>query len=140
MNENTIKDYAWKLIKKKNYFIKELYLKLIKKYDVYDVNKVIKEFILMELLNDKYLLEMKMCYLIHIKMYGKKYIMNYFLNKGLSYNLINFVLSKYTKNVFENNIDKIRSELNSKKKSEEYICNYLLRKGYEVDEIKRYVI
>ena len=66
--------------------------------------------------------------------------MNYFLNKGLSYNLINFVLSKYTKNVFENNIDKIRSELNSKKKSEEYICNYLLRKGYEVDEIKRYVI
>ena len=58
MNENTIKDYAWKLIKKKNYFIKELYLKLIKKYDVYDVNKVIKEFILMELLNDKYLLEM----------------------------------------------------------------------------------
>ena len=134
--KNNIRDYAFKLLKKKNYFIKEFYLKLISKYDRKEVNMVIKDFILMELLNDRYLSEMKICYFLHIKMYGKKYIYNYFINKGISYNLINYILSKYNENVYLNNINKIRLELKQKSKSDEYINNYLIRKGYEEDEIK----
>ena len=138
MKEN-IHAYAFKLLKKKNYFIREFYLKLLNKYDVCEVNKVIKDFIMMELLNDKYLSEMKICYLLHIKMYGRKYIENYFTHKGISYNLIKYHLSKYKEDIYLKNIDKIKEELIKKSKSEEYIYNYLLRKGYTEDEIKRYV-
>lgn len=138
MKEN-IRTHAFKLLKKKNYFIKEFYLKLLNKYDVSEVNKVIKDFILMDLLNDKYLTEMKICYLLHIKMYGRKYIESYFLNKGISNNLIKFHLSKYRNEVYLNNINKIREELTIKGRGEEYINNYLLRKGYNEEEIKKYV-
>ena len=138
MKQN-INDYAYKLLKKKNYFIKEFYLKLSDKYELDEVSKIIKEFILLELLNDKYLCEMKICYFLHIKMYGKKYIYNYFVNKGISSNLINYLLSKYNENVYLNNISKLRKELLEKNKSDLYIDNYLLRKGYEEDEIKKYV-
>ena len=137
--KDNIRDYAYKLLKKKNYFIKDFYIKLINKYDREEVSIVIKEFILMELLNDRYLTEMKICYLLHVKLYGRNYIYNYFLNKGISYNLISFLLSKYDEKVYLNNIIKINFELSKKGKSEEYIYNYLLRKGYEEDEIKKYV-
>ena len=137
--KDNIRDYAFKLLKKKNYFIREFYLKLINKYDREEVSKTIKDFILMELLNDKYLAEMKICYLLHVKMNGKKYIYNYFLAKNISENLITYLLSKYDEKVYLNNIIKIRFELEKKKKSEEYIYNYLIRKGYDEEEIKKYV-
>ena len=116
MKEN-IRDYAFKLLKKKNYFIREFYLKLINKYDREDVSKTIKDFILMELLNDKYLAEMIICYLLHVKMYGKKYIYNYFLGKNISENLITYLLSKHDEKVYLNNIIKIKFDLEKKKKS-----------------------
>ena len=134
-----IDSYAYKILRKKNYFIKEFYDKLISKYNREDVCKLIKEFINLELLNDRYLSEMKICYFIHIKSYGKNYIYDYFDKKNISHNLIKCFLTKYNEDVFLNNIDNIIDSLKNKSKSDEYIYMYLLRKGYEEDEIKKLI-
>lgn len=139
IKKEDIRDYALKLLKKKNYFIGEFYQKLIIKYDRKSVSRIIKEFIILELINDKYLTEMKICYFIHIKMYGKKYIENYFENRNISLNLVRYVLSKYSIEMYLKNIDEIRNNLYKKGKNDNYINNYLLRKGYSEEEIKRYV-
>ena len=137
--KDNAKEYALKLIKRKNYFIRELYLKLISRYSEEETSSVINYLIKSDLLNDKLLMEMKTYFLLHIKLYGRKYIFNYFLSKGLSENLINHVLSKYNENIFLSNIEKIKRDMIRKGRSEDYIYNYLLRRGYVEDEIKRYV-
>lgn len=136
VNDN-IREYALKLLKRKNYFIKELYLKLLNKYPQDDVSKVIKELIKRDLLNDKLLMEMKIYFFLHIKLYGRKYMFNYFLDKGLSENLVKYLLSKYSDEVFINNMNKLIQTMLKKGKNEVYIVNYLLRKGYSDDEIKK---
>ena len=135
--EVNIKDYTYKLLKKKNYFINEIYNKLISKYSREETSKTIKEFVQLELLNDRYLVEMKICYFIHIKNYGKNYIHNYFDRKNVSPNLVRHVLSKYHEDVFLNNIKELKNNLFLKTKSDSYIYNYLLRKGYQEEEIKK---
>lgn len=135
--DKDIKDYAYNLLKNKNYFIKDFYNKLIKKYESADVSKIIKDFVKLELLNDKYLAQMKICFLIHIKQVGKLYIINYFEKKNISLNLINYILLKYSENVYLENIKTINNYLVSKKKESSYIYNYLLRKGYEEEQIKK---
>lgn len=137
--KDNAKEYALKLIKRKNYFIRELYLKLISRYSEEETSSVINYLIKSDLLNDKLLMEMKTYFLLHIKLYGRKYIFNYFLSKGLSENLINHVLSKYNENIFLSNMEKIKRDMIRKGRSEDYIYNYLLRRGYVEDEIKRYV-
>lgn len=134
--KDNAKEYALKSLKKKNYFIRELYLKLLNRYNISEVNKTIKELILLDLLNDKLLMEMKTYFLLHIKMYGRKYIFNYFYTKGLSDQLINYILSKYNENTFLNNMEKIKKDMKRKGRSNEYIINYLLRRGYSEEEIK----
>ena len=134
--KDTAKEYALKLLKRKNYFIKELYVKLISRYPYEEVNNVIKDLIRMDLLNDKLLIEMKTYFLLHIKMYGRNYIFNYFLSKGLSENLIKFILSKYSDSIFLNNMNKIKRDLDRKGRSKEYIYNFLIRRGYTEEEIK----
>lgn len=136
---NNIKSYTLKLLKKKNYYIIELYEKLKKKYEVEEVNRIIKECILLEILNDKLLVEMKTYYLLYVKKYGKKYIINYFINKHISYNLILHILAKYNDDLFLNNMNQLIKELKIKNKSNIFIYNYLLRKGYEEEDIKKYV-
>lgn len=136
--KDNAKEYALKLLKKKNYFIRELYLKLINRYSDDETTSVIKDLIKSDLLNDKLLMEMKTYFLLHIKLYGRKYIFNYFFSKGLSENLILFILSKYNETIFLDNINKIKNDMIKKGRSEEYIFNYLLRKGYSEEEIKRY--
>lgn len=137
--KDSAKEYALKLLKRRNYFIKELYLKLkTRKYNDKDINQAIKDLIKSDLLNDKLLMEMKTYFLLHIKLYGRIYIFNYFVSKGLSQNLVLFILSKYNETIFLDNIEKIRNDMIRKGRSEEYIFNYLLRKGYSEDEIKRY--
>ena len=131
-----IDSYVYKLLKRKNYFIRELYLKLINRYDQMDVSSIIKKLINEDLLNDKLLIEMKTYFLLHIKMYGRIYIYNYFVIKGLSENLVNYVLSKYSQNIFLNNMNKIKNDLARKGRNEEYIYNFLLRRGYSDEEIK----
>ena len=128
--KDNAKEYALKLLKRKNYFIKELYVKLKIRYQDDEVNEAIKDLIKTDLLNDKLLVEMKTYFLLHIKMYGKKYIVNYFLSKGISLNLINYILYKYSNAVFINNMNKIKKDLERKGRSEEYIYNFLLRRGY----------
>ena len=137
MVNDDIREYALKLLKRKNYFIKELYLKLLNKYPQDDVSKVIKELIKRDLLNDKLLMEMKIYFFLHIKLYGRKYMFNYFLDKGLSENLVKYLLSKYSDEVFINNMNKLIQTMLKKGKNEVYIVNYLLRKGYSDDEIKK---
>ncbi|MBR5662839.1 MAG: RecX family transcriptional regulator [Bacilli bacterium] len=134
--KDNAKEYALKLLKRKNYFIKELYVKLKIRYQDDEVNEAIKDLIKTDLLNDKLLVEMKTYFLLHIKMYGKKYIVNYFLSKGISLNLINYILYKYSNAVFINNMNKIKKDLERKGRSEEYIYNFLLRRGYSEEEIK----
>lgn len=134
--KDNAKEYALKLLKRKNYFIRELYLKLISRYNEEEVDKAIKELIKMDLLNDKLLIEMKTYFLLHIRLYGKKYIYNYFVSKGLSENLVSHILSKHNQSIFINNMNKIKSDMTRKGRSEEYIYNYLLRRGYSEDEIK----
>ena len=138
-SKESIDVYALRLLKKKNYFIKELYLKLIDRYNQEEVNKLIKKFILLEIINDKYLAEMKICYFIHIKCYGPNYILNYFKEKSISTNLVNYILKKYNEKTFLSNLDDIRNKLREKGKNDYYIDNYLLRKGYTLEQIKRYV-
>ena len=137
MAKDTAIEYALKLLKRKNYFIRELYLKLLNKYNKEDVNDAVRELIKRDLLNDKLLVQMKIYFLLHIKLYGPKYILNYFLDKGLSKNLVNYLLSKYNEDVFINNMNKLKQDMIRKGKSEVYIFNYLLRKGYSEDEIKK---
>lgn len=134
--KDNAKEYALKLLKRKNYFIKELYIKLLNRYSVEEVDNTIRDLIKMDLLNDKLLIEMKTYFLLHIKMYGRNYIYNYFISRGLSENLVKYILSKYSNSIFINNLNRIKRDLDRKGRSPEYIYNFLLRRGYTEEEIK----
>ena len=125
-----INKYALRIIKRKSYFIKEFRDKLLLSYDEVKTNKLIKEFICLDLLNDKELIYLKMNNLINQKLYGKNYIVNYFLNKNISANLINYTLNLFDDNLFIANKEKITNKLIEKGKTTEYIEKYLSYKGY----------
>lgn len=134
MKYTNIDDYIKYLFSLKSYYIKELYDKLLVKYDRKVVDKKIYELTICGYLNDKKLLSIQIDYLINERMYGRNYIYNYFINKGLSKSLIDYVLSKYPEKVFLNNKDKLLKLLKEKQKGKMYILSYLLRKGYDIDE------
>ena len=125
-----INKYTLKLIKRKSYFISEIRLKLLNKYSEEQVNKKIKELISLDILNDKTLLYLKVANLINNKLYGKNYIINYFNNKNISYNLIKYTLDRFDEDIFLNNKKLIVSRLLEKNKTEEEIEKYLEYKGY----------
>ena len=125
-----INKYTLKLIKRKSYFISEIRLKLLNKYSEEQVNKKIKELISLDILNDKTLLYLKVANLINNKLYGKNYIINYFSNKNISYNLIKYTLDRFDEDIFLNNKKLIVSRLLEKNKTEEEIEKYLEYKGY----------
>ena len=124
-------NYALRLLKIKNYYIKEIFDKLSKKYTPFQVHSTIKELILNDYINDKKLLKLKMNYFVYVKRYSKKYIKNYFETKGISSILINNSLSNYSEDVFVSNRIKIIENLKLKGKSENYIKKYLVRNGYD---------
>lgn len=134
MSKESIYKYAFSLLKRKNYYIKELYNKLIHKYDVKNVNEVIKYLIANNYINDKLLVKLKLDYFISYKLYGKLYIYKYFENHNISFNLIKYLLNSYDVNTFNNNMNKIIDRLKREDKSELYIKKYLLKKGYEINE------
>jgi SOS response regulatory protein OraA/RecX len=134
MSKESIYKYAFSLLKRKNYYIKELYNKLIHKYDVKDVNEVIRYLIANNYINDKLLVKLKLDYFINYKLYGKLYIYKYFENHNISFNLIKYLLNSYDVNTFNNNMNKIIDRLKREDKSELYIKKYLLKKGYEISE------
>lgn len=125
-----INKYALRIIKRKSYFIKEFRDKLLLSYDEVKTNKLIREFICLDLLNDKELIYLKMNNLINQKLYGKNYIVDYFLNKNISTNLINYTLNLFNDNLFLTNKEKITNKLIEKGKTTEYIEKYLSYKGY----------
>lgn len=129
--------YARRLLEKKTYFISELYQKLIKYYNQNEVNITIKELIICNEINDKNLLQLEVNNFIISKHYSLNYTYNYFIKKGISSNLIKYVLKDYSIYDFDKNIRFIYDFLTSKKREEKYIINYLLRKGYEYEDIKR---
>ena len=130
METTDIYKYAYNLIKKKNYYIKELYNKLIIKYEREEVAKLIKHFIINEYINDKVLVKLKINYFIYEKKYGINYIYNYFIRYDISTNLIKFIINSYEPNIFEINKVNIINGLKEKGKDDNYINNYLIRKGY----------
>lgn len=125
-----INKYALRIIKRKSYFIKEFRDKLLLRYDELKTNKLIREFICLDLLNDKELIYLKMNNLINQKLYGKNYIVDYFINKNISINLINYTLNLFDDNLFIANKEKIINKLIEKGKTTEYIEKYLSYKGY----------
>ena len=125
-----INRYTLKLIKRKSYFISEIRLKLLNKYSEEQVNKKIKELISLDVLNDKTLLYLKISNLINNKLYGKNYIISYFSNKNISYNLIKYTLDRFDEDIFLNNKRLIVSRLLEKNKTEEEVEKYLEYKGY----------
>ncbi len=125
-----INKYALRIIKRKSYFIKEFRDKLLLSYDEAKTNKLIREFICLDLLNDRELIYLKMNNLINQKLYGKNYIVDYFLNKNISTNLINYTLNLFDNNLFIANKEKITNKLIEKGKTTEYIEKYLSYKGY----------
>ncbi len=129
----TPKSYALRLLKTKNYYIKEMYDKLNNKYDKNTTNKVIKNLIKNDYLNDKKLVYLKMNYLINEKKYGKNYIIDYFTNKNISYNLITYILDYFNNTIFLNNKSEIIDLLLKKGKDKKYISSYLIRKGYDIE-------
>ncbi len=125
-----INKYALRIIKRKSYFIKEFRDKLLLSYDELKTNKLIREFICLDLLNDKELIYLKMNNLINQKLYGKNYIVYYFRNKNISTNLINYTLNLFDDSLFIANKEKITNKLIEKGKTTEYIEKYLSYKGY----------
>lgn len=124
-------NYALRLLKIKNYYIKEIFDKLSKKYTPVQVHSTIKELILNDYINDKKLIKLKMNYFVYVKRYSKKYIKNYFEIKGISSILINNSLNNYSEDVFLSNRIKIIENLKLKGKSENHIKKYLIRNGYD---------
>ena len=124
-------NYALRLLKIKNYYIKEIFDKLSKKYTPVQVHSTIKELILNDYINDKKLIKLKMNYFVYVKRYSKKYIKNYFEIKGISSILINNSLNNYSEDVFLSNRIKIIENLKLKGESENHIKKYLIRNGYD---------
>lgn len=129
----TIYKYALNLLKRRPYFIKEMYDKLINKYSVNEVNIAIKMLIYDNYLNDRILSKLKLDYFIYEKKFGIYYINNYFIKHNISLNLINYLIKNYDQEIFNTNKNQIVEELRKKEKTDNYINNYLLRKGYEIE-------
>ena len=128
-----IRTYALNLLKRRPYFIGEMYQKLLQKYERKEVVNLIKSLITEDYLNDKKLLKIKLDYMIFNKMYGKNYILDYFSRKSISKKLVMLELKNYSKEVFINNMNTIKMRLAKKGKNDNYVISYLLRKGYEVE-------
>ena len=131
--KNECYKYAKRILSRKSYFISELRNKLLKMYDVKDVNKTIKALINEDLLNDQKLIKIYIYDFINFKNSSKMYIKEYFQNKKISISLVNLILNSYPNSVFEKNKKIIISILKERNKNEKYINDYLIRKGFEID-------
>ena len=123
--------YALTLLKRKNYYIRELIDKLAIKYSINEYPLVIKKLINNGYLNDKKLVYLKINYFINTKMYGEKYILKYYENKKVSLNLINYTLNLF-KDDINNNKNIITNNLSNSGFNEDYINNKLISKGYSI--------
>ena len=131
---NEAMKYALKLLKRQDYFIKDLYDRLVEKgFNQKDVCSVIKDLVNMDFINDEKLIYLKISNLAISKKYGRKYIINYFSKKNVSMNLVLYCLDLFGTDVFKLNKEYIIKELLSEGKEEKYIDYYLQKKGYEIE-------
>lgn len=131
--KNECYTYAKNLVKKKTYFIGDLYKKLLFKYNRQDVSGVVRALINEDLLNDQRLVKLYIYEFVNFKNCSRKYIIEYFKSKKISQNIVNYILKGYPEESFEKNKQVIIKVLKERNKNDAYINNYLLRKGFEID-------
>lgn len=121
-------NYTLKILSRKDYFSKELKMKLIEKgYNLPDIDEVIDHLIKEKYINDESLVERKINYLQN-KGWGEFKIYKYLLEKGMSKEFVKSSLKKYLDNELEiKNIIKY----SKKKKEFEKKVRYLTSKGFK---------
>lgn len=121
-------NYTLKILSRKDYFSKELKMKLIEKgYNLPDIDEVIDHLIKEKYINDESLVERKINYLQN-KGWGEFKIYKYLLEKGMSKEFVKSSLKKYLDNELEiKNIIKY----SKKKKEFEKKIRYLTSKGFK---------
>lgn len=127
MNINCL-NYTLKILSRKDYFSKELKMKLIEKgFDLSDIDEVIDHLIKEKYINDESLVERKINYLQN-KGWGEFKIYKYLLEKGMSKAFVKSSLEKYLNSELEiKNIIKY----SKKKKEFEKKVRYLTSKGFK---------
>lgn len=130
---NDALDYALKLLKRKDYYIKELYDRLKKKkIEDKNITSTIKILIKKDIINDNKLVYLKTRNMIIDKRFGKNYIYSYFKNKNISENLVAYTLNIFGNDIFNQNKEAIVDELKKRGKERSYIEYYLVKKGYDI--------
>lgn len=121
-------NYTLKILSRKDYFSKELKMKLIEKgFDLSDIDEVIDHLIKEKYINDESLVERKINYLQN-KGWGEFKIYKYLLEKGMSKAFVKSSLEKYLNSELEiKNIIKY----SKKKKEFEKKVRYLTSKGFK---------
>lgn len=121
-------NYTLKILSRKDYFSKELKMKLIEKgYNLPDIKEVIDHLIKEKYIDDESLVERKINYLQN-KGWGEFKIYKYLLEKGMCKEFVKNSLEKYLDNELEiKNIIKY----SKKKKEFEKKVRYLTSKGFK---------
>lgn len=121
-------NYTLKILSRKDYFSKELKMKLIEKgYNLPDIEEVIDHLIKEKYIDDESLVERKINYLQN-KGWGEFKIYKYLLEKGMCKEFVKNSLEKYLDNELEiKNIIKY----SKKKKEFEKKVRYLTSKGFK---------
>ena len=120
-------NYTLRLLTRKDYFSKELKMKLIEKgYNLDDIDEVITHLIKEKFIDDESLIERKINYLQN-KGWGEFKIYQYFMQRGVPKQFVENSLKNYLDNELEiKNIIKY----SKKKKEFEKKVRYLISKGY----------
>jgi len=120
-------NYSLKLLSRKDYFSKELKMKLIEKgYNSDDIDEVITHLIKEKFIDDESLIERKINYLQN-KGWGEFKIYQYLIQKGISKEFIKDSLKNYLDSELE-----IKNIIKYSKKKKEFDkkVRYLISKGF----------
>lgn len=131
--------YAVSLLKRKNYFTNEIRSKLLLKYNINDVNKTTSRLIKEGYINDVTLCKLKINNYINIYNKSRRYIINYLQNKNINKSIIKYIMKLYSDEQFIENIKNIIDKYERIGKDNKYIYQYLLRNGFENEDIKKLI-
>lgn len=131
--------YAVSLLKRKNYFTNEIRSKLLLKYNINDVNKTTSRLIKEGYINDVTLCKLKINNYINIYNKSRRYIINYLQNKNINKSIIKYIMKLYSDELFIENIKNIIDKYERIGKDNKYIYQYLLRNGFENEDIKKLI-
>lgn len=131
--------YAVSLLKRKNYFTNEIRSKLLLKFNINDVNKTTSRLIKEGYINDVTLCKLKINNYINIYNKSRRYIINYLQNKNINKSIIKYIMKLYSDEQFIENIKNIIDKYERIGKDNKYIYQYLLRNGFENEDIKKLI-